>query len=236
MKENLDENTFLLDNKWKNTIKEIGIKNSLKSEEVLLLEDAVLQALTGFDSDIVEFADYLESILDKKPEEIVKIVEEIDDKIITPFSKFFPENNEDNPLETSTASSKPDYSQIEVPLSVQEIGNAYNLNQEEMGKLAYLIKQVLTGEKSASTFEFDVAELLSLKTDQARYLTKEIDEKVFAPVRESIKEEPPKETGAQNNFFQQKAQDISLSEHQKEAIIPPPVRKPGEDPYREPLE
>src|SRR5690606_12566932 len=147
---------YLLSEEWLVVLNKIFTEINLSEIDQERVKTEVIMTLLG----IISYEDFEENISlpeDKK----TKIIGKIEDAIFFPFSE--------GASTTDPESKELDYSQIEIPLSVQEIGNEYNLNQEEMGKLAYLIKKVVDGEKSASSFETDVAQLLELKTDQARY-------------------------------------------------------------------
>ena len=132
-----------------------------------------------------------------------------------------------------------DPTKVEIPLIVQEIGSQYDLTFEEIARMADLIKKVTSGEKSATLFEEDLTKLLSLRTDRARHLTSEIDEKVFKPIRESLKIETPPVKPTIIDAFKQKMQGLNSTEHKKEEVVkeavvtPTKSSDPFADPYRE---
>lgn len=240
--ENLPEQpkNFFTDFTWLKKVEAIAKKYSLDQEEINILKDETAYAMLGLYNDPSQLNKEISTAFDKDPGVIASIVKEVDEQIITPFNKTFPDTTKEGGENYAPTTAPFNPSKVEIPLVVQEIGSKYDLEFEEISKMADLINKVTAGEKSAANFQDDLTALLSLKTDRARHLTQEIDEKVFKTVRESLKVE--KETNGptiEADTFRQKMKEINISENQKdssgeEKIIPPiKPREPGVDPYRE---
>ena len=122
---------------------------------------------------------------------------------------------------------------------IKAIGDQHQLHIDEIGKVADETGLVLFGFTRPHLFAARLARTLNLDQTKANDIAHEIDLKIFAQVRDYLKN-PPLETPVAKpgqNIFNQKMQSIFETGESDDVNLPPaPSRLADADPYRESVE
>ncbi len=121
---------------------------------------------------------------------------------------------------------------------LKRIAEQFNLHIDQLGKLSDEVGLVVFGLSNFSVFTDKIQISLSLDQDTAQKIAKEINEQIFLPIREALKETTGEQTPNEQTektgdiFDQQMSQMFSLPKEEpaEEAIEEAP------DPYHEPIE
>ncbi len=115
---------------------------------------------------------------------------------------------------------------------VQTLGNKYRLHIDVTGVISYLITYMLCGLISPTQFRTSLHEL-DIPDENANAIIQELNEKVFRPLNEKVKNAPPEETAEEDGGEPaQTPQSIAPTPTLKKASPPPNL--PGAMPQMAP--
>lgn len=127
---------------------------------------------------------------------------------------------------------------------VMNLGKKYQLHVDQTGALSNAIILIMVGLMRPNEFIPAVAKNLNIETDKAQQIAKEINDQIFAPIRESLKQvhsSAPKLNDEQPGETTREIRreldplDSFLSSNPNKDEVPPP-RPYTQDPYHEPIE
>lgn len=138
----------------------------------------------------------------------------------------------------------------ETARTISDIGKKYSLHIDQLGKMAIVVRGIISGVVPRQNFLNQLREGTGLPEDVINLLVYDLNQQIFSKIREELQKSPTQIIADKSNspspqqIFEQKMEGISNVPKQKVEVkaetgdnkVEVANSKPPRDPYREPID